>query len=112
MSQEDLLPRVSDENYNEFINHSGAVILFKIASCQQCEEFEPIVAETADEYAGNIRFGKALLHVPGACKEIKRIHRFDSFPTLHFYKDGALVHSEEGKLSKESLSEKIRSHLS
>jgi thioredoxin-like negative regulator of GroEL len=111
MSETELLPRVTDENYKDFIQSPGALILFKIASCQQCEEFEPIVEKTAKEFGEKIRFGKSLLHVPGACREIKREHFFESFPTTHFYKNGSLVYSFEGKITQEEFKEQLSKHL-
>jgi thioredoxin-like negative regulator of GroEL len=111
MSDVELLPRVSDENYPEYMKADAALILFKIASCQQCDEFEPVVEEAARQHGGKVRFGKALLHIPGACREIKRQHRFDSFPTTHFYKKGQLVYSLEGRLSQEELQDRLKRHL-
>jgi thioredoxin-like negative regulator of GroEL len=101
------LTRVNDENYGECLAAPAAVVLFKIANCAKCDEFEPIVAEVAVVYSGKVRFGKALLHVPGECREIKRKYRFNSFPTTHFYKNGQLVHQVEEKLSAEQLKQAI-----
>ena len=106
-----MLSRISDENYKEFIKANAALILFKIASCQQCEEFEPIVEEAAREHGDKIRFGKSLLHIPGACREIKKEHPFKSFPTTHFYKYGALVSSIEGKMTGNELLDRLKNHL-
>jgi thioredoxin-like negative regulator of GroEL len=111
MDSEDGLQRVTDENYNDYLAAPAALILFKIANCEKCEEFEPIIAEAAKQHEGRIRFGKALLHVPGACREIKRKYRFDSFPTTHFYKAGELVFQVDRKLSHEELAATIRKYL-
>lgn len=111
MSDSDLLPRISDENYKEFIKAPAALILFKISSCQQCEEFEPIVESLVLVYRERIQFGKGLLHIPGLCRAIKREHRFESFPTTHFYKAGNLVHTLEGKVSLGELDGYLKEHL-
>ena len=111
MATEDDLQRVTDENYDDYLSAPAALILFKIANCEKCEEFEPIVIEVARQYDGRILTGKALLHVPGACREIKRKYRFDSFPTTHFYKAGKLVFQEDRKLSHEELSAAIQKYL-
>ncbi len=111
MASDDELLRVSDENYNEYLASPAAVILFKIANCKKCDEFEAIVADGSKRYDGRIRFGKALLHVPGACREIKRKYRFESFPTTHFYKAGELVHQEGQMLSREDLESVIGKYL-
>ena len=105
------LTRVTDENYPDYLAAPAAVILFKIANCAKCEEFLPAVAGAARRYGGRVRFGMALLHVPGACREIKRRHRFESFPTTHFYKAGQLVHRVEEKVEPEVLTSLIDRHL-
>lgn len=108
---DDLLPRVTDENHQDFLSAPAAVILFKIANCNDCEEFEPIVQKAAATYNSSVKFGKALLHVPGACREIKKRHRFESFPTTHFYKRGELVHVWEEKRGFEELVAAIAENL-
>jgi hypothetical protein len=105
------LPRVSDENYGEILAAPAAVVLFKIANCQKCDEFEPVVLDVASRFEGKVRFGKALLHVPGACREIKRHHRFETFPTTHFYRDGKLVHLAGEKMTADVLEAAVRQYL-
>ena len=108
----DLQPeRVTDENYPDYLAAPAALILFKIANCEKCEEFLPIVAEAMKQYDGRIRWGVALLHVPGACREIKRKYRFETFPTTQFYKAGQLVHQEDHKLTAEELDAAIQKYL-
>ena len=111
MAIENSLPRVTDQNYPDYLSASAAVILFKIANCQKCEEFEPIVLDVSQQFNGEVLFGKALLHVPGACREIKRRYRFESFPTTHFYKGGQLTFQEDHKLTVEELVTVIRKYL-
>jgi len=111
MALEEGISRVTDENYNDYLAVQASVILFKIANCQKCEEFQSILAEAAQRYDGEVFFGIALLHVPGACRGIKRKYRFDSFPTTHFYKGGELVMQEDRKLSLAELNEAIDRHL-
>ena len=94
----DSLTRVTDENYESFLQAPASVVVFSIAPCRHCEEYEPVVLEAASSLNGAVKFGKAKLHVPGACREIKRRYKFKSFPTTHFYKSGELVHIAEEKL--------------
>lgn len=105
------LNRVTDENYEEYLSAPAAVIVFKIANCQKCDEFLPIVTEASQQYDGKIRFGVAFLHVPGVCREIKRKYRFESFPTTHFYKGGDLVYQAEEKLTPDALRATIQKNL-
>lgn len=106
------LPRVTDENYGQFVNAPGAMILFKIANCHNCEEYEPDVIRAAKEVGEKVMIGKALMHVPGACRNIKRLHTFDSYPTTHFYKSGKLVFEKSEKMPYEELREYLEEHFS
>jgi thioredoxin-like negative regulator of GroEL len=98
---------VNDQNYSTFLEVPASVVVFGIVPCQQCEEYDPIFKQTADRYNGSVKFGKAKMHVPGACREIKRKYTFESFPTTHFYKHGELVHRTEGKLDFQTLTQTI-----
>lgn len=102
---------VTDENYPVFLQSTAAVVVFGLVPCQQCEEYDPIVRQAAERYNGTVKFGKAKMHVPGACKEIKRKYKFESFPTTHFYKNGQLVHTTEGKLDFTALTQTINQVL-
>lgn len=111
MGMEIRLERVTDKNYPAYLEAPASVVLFKIANCAKCEEFAPLVQEASERFDGKIRFGMALLHVPGACREIKRLYRFETFPTTHFYRAGRLVHQEGRKLSAEELASALETHL-
>src|SRR6266446_5851258 len=108
---EEELQRVMGSNYDSFLKASAAVLLFKIASCKPCDEFEPIVQNVAGTYHSSVRFGKVLMHVPGTCTGIKKRHSFETFPTTHFYKNGQLVQVIEGKLDEKELRRLIETHL-
>jgi hypothetical protein len=101
---------VTDQNYDLFLAASASVVVFGIASCVPCAEFDPILQQAAERYPA-IPFGKARMHVPGTCREIKKHHTFDTFPTTHFYRQGQLVHTEEEKLSLDDLVSRIETHL-
>ncbi|HXC61992.1 MAG TPA: thioredoxin family protein [Nitrospiria bacterium] len=111
MTEQISLERVMDSNYDSFLQAPAGVLLFKIASCKACEEFEPIVQNISGTYHSSIRFGKVLMHVPGTCTGIKKRHSFETFPTTHFYKNGQLVQAIEGKLDEEELTRLIETHL-
>ena len=111
MTEQTQLERVMDSNYDAFLQNPAGVLLFKIAYCQACEEFEPIVQKAAETYGSSVRFGKVLMHVPGTCTGIKKRHNFETFPTAHFYKNGQLVQVAEGKLDEKELARLIETHL-
>ena len=101
------LQLVTDENHDHFLQSSAAVVVFSLVPCRQCEEYEPVVIEAAGQLDGAVRFGKAKMHVPVVCKDIKRRYEFKNYPTTHFYKDGELVHRMEGRLDLPTLKQTI-----
>lgn len=111
MAEEALLQRVMDSNYDSFSQAGASVLLFKIASCKACDEFETILEKAAGRHNPSIRFGKVLMHVPGTCTGIKKRYTFETFPTTHFYKNGRLVQVIEGKLDEKELRRLIETHL-
>ena len=102
---------VTDQTYPSFLETPASAVVFGMVPCQQCEEYDPIVKQVAQQYNGSVKFGKAKMHVPGACREIKRKYKFESFPTTHFYRNGKLVNTTEGKLDLETLTETIQKNL-
>jgi len=101
---------VSDANYEEFMRAPAAVVAYGIASCEPCKEYDPILEETASRYA-EVRVGKAKMHVPGRCRDIKKRHQFETYPTTHLFSRGKLLLSREGKLEADELWALINDHL-
>ena len=104
------LPRVNDENFDEFHAAPAAAVFFKIANCHGCEEYEPAIQETVRAFSPSVKFGRALMHVPG-CREIKKRYEFESYPTTHLYKRGKLVFSASAPLKAEALANAIQEYL-
>ena len=101
---------VSDENYESFTTAEGALVAYGIASCEPCKEYDPILEEMAARY-GDLRVGKAKMHIPGRCREIKKRHNFETYPTTHLFSNGSLLLTREGKIEANELSELINQHI-
>ncbi len=101
---------VNDENYESFTQASAAVVAYGIATCEPCKAYDPILAETAQQYA-DVRIGKAKMHVPGRCRAIKKLHKFETYPTTHFFSNGTLVLTKEGKIEAAELTSLIEQHF-
>ena len=102
---------VSDANYQEFTDAPAAVVAYGIASCEPCNQYDPILEETAARFP-TIKIGKAKMHVPGRCREIKKQHQFETYPTTHLFSRGKLILSREGKVEADELAALIQDHLS
>lgn len=101
---------VSDENHAEFVQASAAVVAYGIAACEPCTAYDPILAETASRYTG-VRIGKAKMHVPGRCREIKKQYQFETYPTTHLFSNGQLILRREGAVDAQELASLINDHL-
>ncbi|WP_447979122.1 thioredoxin family protein [Candidatus Nitrospira bockiana] len=101
---------VSDANYDEFRQAAAAVVAYGIASCEPCNEYDPILEQTAARFP-QVRVGKAKMHVPGRCREIKKQHSFETYPTTHLFSKGELVLTREGKVEADELAALIQDHL-
>jgi thiol-disulfide isomerase/thioredoxin len=101
---------VSDANYKEFTDSSGAVVAYGLATCEPCKFYDPILEDTAASFPG-IKVGKAKMHVPGRCREIKKTHSFETYPTTHFFANGKLLLTREGVVEKTELAALISDYL-
>jgi thiol-disulfide isomerase/thioredoxin len=101
---------VHDSNYEEFVGAPASVVAYGIASCEPCAAYDPVLQETAARF-GNVRIGKAKMHVPGRCREIKKRHQFETYPTTHLFSHGKLLITREGKLEADELGALINDYL-
>jgi thiol-disulfide isomerase/thioredoxin len=101
---------VSDVNYKEFTDSPGAVVAYGLATCEPCKTYDPILEETAAKFP-TIKVGKAKMHVPGRCREIKKTHSFETYPTTHFFAKGKLLFTREGVLAPAELAALISDYL-
>ena len=101
---------VTDENYEELKQGPASVVAYGIASCEPCQAYDPVLEEIAAQCT-QVRIGKAKMHVPGKCREIKKQHNFETYPTTHLFSNGTLVLTREGKLEASELASLIDQHL-
>ena len=101
---------VSDANYKECTDSSGAVVAYGLATCEPCKTYDPILEDTAAKFP-EIKVGKAKMHVPGRCREIKKTHAFETYPTTHFFANGKLLLTREGVVDKAELAALISDYL-
>lgn len=93
---------ISDENYEEVIHAPAALVAYGIASCEPCAAYDPILESVAAAHP-RVRVGKAKMHVPGRCRDIKKRHTFETYPTTHLFSQGKLLHVCEGKIEEADL---------
>jgi hypothetical protein len=101
---------VNDVNYEEFVQAPSSVVAYGIASCEPCTAYDPILEHMANRFP-NVRVGKAKMHLPGRCRDIKKRHHFETYPTTHLFSHGKLLITREGKVEAEELAALINDHL-
>lgn len=102
---------VSDANYREFTDAPASIVAYGLATCEPCKAYDPVLEETAARFP-NVKVGKAKMHVPGRCREIKRTHSFETYPTTHLFSKGKLLLTREGQIEAAELAALIADHLS
>ena len=106
-----IVENVNDENYEDFTQAQAAIVAYGIATCEPCKAYDPILEDMAKGHT-HVRFGKAKMHVPGKCRSIKKQHNFETYPTTHFFSNGTLLDTKEGKLESAMLVALIAQHFS
>ena len=101
---------VRDENYQEFTGASASIVAYGLATCEPCKIYDPILEEVAAKFP-DLKIGKAKMHVPGRCREIKKRHTFETYPTTHFYSNGKLLFTREGVVEPAELAALISDYL-
>lgn len=83
------------------------VIDFYADWCGPCKMMGPIIEEVANELKGEVKIGKVDVdNSPSTSTK----YRVMSIPTLLFIKNGAVVDTIVGVISKDKLIEKINEH--
>lgn len=108
---DDLIGNVTDATIDGYVSSPAAVVVFGIANCEGCAFMDGVLADLAPRLEGRVRFGKAKMHVPGACREIKKRFTFETYPTTHLYAQGKLVEAREGKIETADLDRAIQTLL-
>jgi hypothetical protein len=108
---DELIGNVTDATIDDYVSSPAAVVVFGIANCDGCVYMDGVLAELAPRLKDRVRFGKAKMHVPGACREIKKRYTFETYPTTHLYAGGKLVEAREGKIEAADLDRAIQTLL-
>lgn len=101
---------VSDANYKEFTDSRAAIVAYGLATCEPCKQYDPILEATAAQFP-TVKVGKAKMHVPGRCREIKKTHTFETYPTTHFFAQGKLLLTREGVVQPDELAALVSEYL-
>lgn len=101
--------KFTDENFeSEVLNaDSLAVVDFFADWCGPCKMMAPIIDELSEEFQGSVKIGK--LNVDNS-PSVTAKYRVMTIPTILFIKNGEVVDTIVGAVSKAQMIEKINSH--
>lgn len=106
----DKIIQLTDDSFdNDVINASGPVLVdFWAEWCGPCKMIAPILNEAAEEYEGKVSIGKLNIDQNTLTPPKYGIR---GIPTLLLFKDGAIVDTKVGALSKTQLNEFLDKNL-
>lgn len=102
--------KITDSNFDEEVRKSDLPVMvdFYADWCGPCKMMAPLVADLAESYSGKCKIGKCNTDEN---LELGREFKIMSIPTFLFFKDGRVVDTVIGAVSKNELEEKIKQVL-
>lgn len=101
---------LTDSNFEEEVKKSNIPVMvdFYADWCGPCKMMAPLVAQLSEEYCGKCKIAKCnVTDYPGPASEYKIM----SIPAFLFFKEGKVVDSVVGAVSKNELADRIKQVL-
>lgn len=101
---------LTDSNLEEEVKKSNIPVMvdFYADWCGPCKMMAPLVAQLSEEYSGKCKIAKCnVTDYPGPASEYKIM----SIPAFLFFKEGKVVDSVVGAVSKNELADRIKQVL-
>lgn len=103
------ITELNGENYDEFVKEGIVLVDIWATWCGPCKMISPIVDQISSDYVDQIKVGKC---DADANRDKVMELGVRNIPTIFFYKDGQIVESTHGAVTKKKLTEIIDNLLS
>jgi thioredoxin 1 len=103
------ITELNEENYDSFVSSGLVLVDIWAPWCGPCKMISPIIDEISSNYVDKIKVGKC--DADANRDKVMEIG-VRNIPTIFFYKDGKIVESTHGAVTKKKLTEIIDGLLS
>ena len=108
MTDNDKVPELTPQKFEDFIKGDIALIDFFAEWCTPCLTMAPILDELSNKFKDKIKFGK--VNIKGN-EELAQKFKITSIPNLILFKEGKLIEQVVGSKSFEELEEKLKEFI-
>jgi thioredoxin 1 len=98
------ITELNEENYDSFVSSGLVLVDIWAPWCGPCKMISPIIDEISSNYVDKIKVGKC--DADANRDKVMEIG-VRNIPTIFFYKDGKIVESTHGAVTKKKLTEII-----
>lgn len=101
---------ITDQNFEQEVKNSDLPVMvdFFATWCGPCKMMGPLVEQLAEKYSGKCRIAKCDIDEN---RELVTKFKIMSVPTFIFFKNGEIIQTVTGAVSKNELEEKIEQVL-
>jgi len=108
MTNNDKVPEVSKNGFEEYIKKGSVLIDFAADWCMPCLMMAPVIDELSEKFKGKIKFGKVNVEDN---QELAQKFSIVSIPNFILFKDGKQIEQFIGSISAEEFEEKLKKFI-
>lgn len=108
MVNNDKVPELSKNSFEDFIKEGVVLIDFFADWCMPCLMMAPVIDEMSEKFDGRINFGKVNVEDN---QDLASKFGVSSIPNFILFKDGKVVDQFVGGMTGEDIEEKLRNFL-
>jgi len=109
MTNNDKVPELSANEFDDFIKKENVLIDFHAEWCMPCLMMAPVMDELSEKFKGKIKFGKVNIDENNS---LAQKYSVASIPNFILFKDGKPAQQFIGAISVEDFTEKLKKTLS